>query len=399
MKLSSLLLGALMIPLSGCWLTLGLDGKVYESGGTAGGATGGGGGGQGCGDGAPPTLQLISRNVPVFAMSAQTDTYANDAEYNTTWRSPITASPTGAWVAFDLSQAPVAQRQKVVIVWYGQGGVGYDHTLVGMPGYNIPGTYFFEVSAAPGGMAPAEDTWKAVVQVENNTLQSRQHVLDLGGNNWIRMRVTVSDGTTQNEDAAAQFDVFSVTSSICDDWVFFGDENDGAALDQPILPDPNLPELVQNAFPNRFPLMQFESMPGWGIDDFNSSADGWLAAFPGHYVAIALGTKEANHTVSADTFRASLDRLADRIVAAGKVPVVATVPPPMNGMFTAAAMALNGVFDGPGGFFAAHPQAIRGPDLWTPFAGTSGFNKDDPAQQRMYRDAWLGALKTNVYSK
>jgi hypothetical protein len=387
-KLSSLLLGASLIPLSGCWLFLGLDGKVYPSDGS-----GGGDGAQACGDGAPPALELISRNVPVFATPGYPASYANDADYQSVWRSPIPA-----WVSFDLSQVDVASRQKVVVVWYGQGG-DYDHTLLMLPGYNIPGSYFFEVSAAPGGAAPMEDTWKTVVQVGNNTLQSRQHVFDLGGNNWIRFRVTQSDGSPQNDDAAAEFDVFSVKSSICDDWMFFGDENAGASLAKPIDGDPSLPELVANASPGRFPLMQFAMMSGWGTDEFNkqlSSPDSWLATFPGRYVAIALGSKDAEQLVSPDTFRAHLDSIADRVVAAGKVPVVASVPPPMNTMFTAAAQALNAQLDG---FFAAHPEAIRGPDLWTPFAGTSGFDKTNSDQKRTYRDAWLDALQKNVYTK
>src|SRR5581483_7763991 len=66
----------------------------------------------------------ISQGVPAFASSAlDPATSANDDSYDTTWRSQ--SAP--AWLAYDLSKVPAAQRSRVVVVWYNESG-NYDHT-------------------------------------------------------------------------------------------------------------------------------------------------------------------------------------------------------------------------------------------------------------------------------
>ena len=55
---------------------------------------------------------VISQNCPVYSQTG-TSSYANDEHYFSFWNS------SGAdYLAYDLSEVPEDQRQKVIAVWY-----------------------------------------------------------------------------------------------------------------------------------------------------------------------------------------------------------------------------------------------------------------------------------------
>lgn len=406
-----LLAGSTLL-LSGCWLLNGLDDKEFTRAptGSGGAITGSGGsgalgnGGAGgsvsaCGEGAPEVMPIISRNVPAYGTEGGYPlSNANDQDYGSYWRAPVFAgSP--AWVAYDLSGVPEASRQNVIVVWYNGSG-DYDHALQGTQGYNNPGAYTIQISSKPGGIAPENDAdWTTVVTVSDNTLRSRQHVVDLGGQNWLRFHATESDGSPQNDDIAIQVDVFSAQPLACDDWILFGNEHLGAALDVIPLDDANLAEFVEAALPGRFPLIEYAGMSGWTADDLRkqfAKPDSWLAQFPGRYVGLAFGTKEAELATAPESFRAHLADVSSRVLAAGKIPVVANIPALADGSLTSAIVALNAEIET---FHSQVPEAVRGADLWAAFEGTDGFDKEDAADRRVYRDAWLEAMLKNVYEQ
>src|SRR5205823_7672358 len=80
-------------------------------------------------EGVPAPLPIISRKIPAYT-SATSSPYgpqlATDDNYGTYWRS--VAIP--AWLTYDVSTVPIANRGQVVIAWYNGTG-DYDHRVGG----------------------------------------------------------------------------------------------------------------------------------------------------------------------------------------------------------------------------------------------------------------------------
>ncbi|MGN6813743.1 MAG: dockerin type I domain-containing protein, partial [Thermomicrobiales bacterium] len=92
--------------------------------------------------------------MPAFASSEEGGAArnANDGDYATFWRSVGTP----AWLAYDLSSVPAAQRGQVVVAWYNDPMTpDYDPVLIGKNAYNLPTAYTLEANAAAGGAPPA----------------------------------------------------------------------------------------------------------------------------------------------------------------------------------------------------------------------------------------------------
>src|SRR5215813_12934528 len=195
---------------------------------------------------------LISRGVPAFASSNPGNAgYANDDGDGTEWRSVLTP----AWLAYDLSAVPVAQRQQVLAVYYNN---SYGYTTRYGPHYNNLGDYTIEANTAPGGGQPPDAGWTTLVTVTGNTFHSRQHLLDLQGANWVRLNVTASDGADLNMDAALNFfdiyDVSAYPTQLPDDFIFYGDSiTTGGMCPCPGFGVAGLPTLIHAAQPDRWP--------------------------------------------------------------------------------------------------------------------------------------------------
>src|SRR6266567_1032122 len=164
-------------------------------------------------------IPLISRNAPAFASSGYYPaSNANDDSYDTTWRS----QGTPGWLAYDLSNVPASQRSKVLFVWYNETS-NYDHTIIGYNAYNMPQDYTIDVNPGDGGGSPPGGGWITVATAKGNHYHSREHVIDMAGNNWIRINVTRVDGSLENYDASINMDVYDATYGIAGNWIFFGD--------------------------------------------------------------------------------------------------------------------------------------------------------------------------------
>ena len=168
-------------------------------------------------------LPVISRGVPAYASGGYPAAYANDADYSTVWRS-ITAPSTSApqWLAYDLSAVPAANRRNVVLAWYNDAtGPYWQGTEGTFYAQAPPRDYSVEVAAGPSGAPPATG-WTAIASVTGNTYSGRAHALDLGNSNWVRFRVTASNGGAGNDDVAIQMDIHDA-SGHADSWLFLGD--------------------------------------------------------------------------------------------------------------------------------------------------------------------------------
>jgi lysophospholipase L1-like esterase len=362
------------------------------------------------GGSAPTVMPIISRGLPAFASSnvysGSSPSNADDNSYSSEFRS----SGVPAWVAYDLSSVPAAQRTKVLAVYYNS---SYAYNTLHGAHYNNLGAYSIEGNTAAGGGSPPTSGWVSLVSVTNNTLHSRQHVLDLTGYNWVRLNVTASDGSTQNFDADVnQFDLYDLSSVgvPTDDWIFYGDSiTAGGMLTYPDSGVPSFAELIHQSDPSRWPVAEN------GGEPFDTSADGvarltgafspsagtgYLSIFPGRYVVLSYGMNDAAASTDGTAFYNNMQQMVQAVLAAGKVPVIPMISYTNDSTHNANIPVLNAKITA---LYNAYPQIVRGPDFWTYFQqNPSLIQAGDihPTAQgyAAMRQLWAQTMLSEVYS-
>ncbi|MFL6127523.1 MAG: DUF4082 domain-containing protein [Mycobacteriales bacterium] len=349
---------------------------------------------------APGVASIISRGVPAYASSSGAER-ANDDDYGTEWRS----SGTPAWLAYDLSGVPAAKRQRVLAVYYNN---SYGYSTRSGPHYNNLGSYRIESSTAAGGGAPPDSGWRSLVEVERNTLHSRQHVLRLAGANWLRIRITASDGAAMNTDASTNsFDVYDVgtgRAQVPDDFIFYGDSiTAGGMCPCPGGGVPSLPELIHAAHPPAWPVMENGGEPGEtsaGALHALVGPAGYLSQFPGTYVGLSFGMNDAGVDGGQQTYYENMKQLVQAVLATGKIPMVPTIGYTGDRERNARIPAYNAQVQRLYGEFR---QIVPGPDFWAAFRAHPelvGANDIHPsaAGYAAMRQLWAQALLSTVYS-
>jgi lysophospholipase L1-like esterase len=355
-------------------------------------------------------MALISRGAPIVASTAlYSATSANDGDYNTEWRS--NGAP--ATLALDLSSVPVAQRQHIWLMWYNDGTYAYNHALINQPGYDNAGSYTIEANAAPGGGAPPATGWIALASLSGNVLHSYSHYLNFIGYNWIRGNFTASDGSVLNEDIALNLDVYSANNGVTDGWFFDGDsitancmghnkvlaEDENNPGKQITIATPSFGEQVNAIVGNNTPAQENGGIPGFTSGDMIAYLAGWLQHIPSKYVTINLGTNDAANSGNAAAFYASMRQLVQAVIAAGKIPVVPTIPYSTDPARLANIPALN---DQIRALYLAYPIIVAGPDLWTYFRNNPRYVSTDhlhPNAQGCvaYRTLWSQFAAKRMY--
>ena len=341
---------------------------------------------------------VISRNVPAFASSGYSPAYrANDGSFDTSWRSVGTP----AWLAYDLSNVPASQRGRVLVVWYNETS-NYDHTLINYPAYNIPENYTIDVNKSPGRGHPPASGWVTLVTVTGNHYHSRQHVIDLKGNNWIRLHVTVVDGAAENYDVNINMDVYNANGGTADNWIFFGDSITAGAMGH--LTEAGVKsfaQLINARSPNNFPAQESGGTGFLTSDDGAKYINTWLSLFPGHYVGLSYGTNDALGCVSGANFYSNYVTMAQAVLKAGKIPVVPHIPWGRAGNIQQCAPTLNAMIEA---LYKAFPQIIKGPDLWSFFQKNQDLISNDNIHPTIagfgaYRQQWANTMLTELYTK
>jgi lysophospholipase L1-like esterase len=355
-------------------------------------------------------MALISRGVPIVASSALYHaTSANDGDYNTEWRS--NGAP--ATLALDLSSVPADQRQNIWLVWYNDGTYAYNHALINQPGYNNAGSYTIEANAAPGGGAAPATGWVSLASLSGNVLHSFSHYLNFAGYNWIRGNFTVSDGSVLNADIAINLDVYSANNGVTDGWFFSGDSitancmrhNRVLAQDQNnpgtqiTIATPSFGVQVNAIVGNNTPVQENGGIPGFTSGNMTAYLAGWLQHIPSKYVTINLGTNDAVNSGNAAVFYANMQQLVQAVIAAGKIPVLPTIPYSTDPKRMANIPALN---DQIRALYLAYPIIVPGPDLWTYFMNNPQYISTDHVHPNAqgcvaYRTLWSQFAASTMY--
>jgi lysophospholipase L1-like esterase len=340
---------------------------------------------------------VISRNIPSFASSGYYPaSNANDDNYDTTWRS----QGTPAWLAYDLSNVPASQRSKVLVVWYNETN-NYDHTIIGYNAYNMPQDYTIDVNPAVGGGSPPVGGWITVATVKGNHYHSREHVIDMAGNNWIRINVTKVDGSLENYDASINMDVYNASYGIADNWIFFGDSITAGAMGHVTMGEvKTFAQLINAQASKYFPVQESGGIGYLTSTDGAKYIDTWLRLFPGKYVALSYGTNDANGCVDADNFYNNYVMMIEAVLNAGKIPVIPHIPWARTANVQHCGPILNAKIDA---LYSAFPRIIKGPDLWAFFQSNQNLISSDNLHPTdtgfgAYRQQWADTMLTTVYN-
>jgi hypothetical protein len=351
---------------------------------------------------APAPMPVISRGVPAHASSsrARPPSAANDGDYASYWRS--VSAP--AWLAYDLSGVPAAQRGNVLLAWYNDPMTPeYNYNLVGELAYNLPTNYTIEGNRAGGGAVPGSG-WDVLATVTGNRFHSRQHAVNLAGFNWVRINVTAVVGADQNQDVALNMDVHDASQGAQDSWIFYGDYITAGAMDHDPRGIGTFSQLINNSRSQYFPAQET------GGISFMQSGDGarligeWLAIFPGRFVVLSFGSTDADFFDAGKPelptdFYKNYDQMVKVVIAAGKVPVVPKIPYGRTENILANGPRMNAEIDK---LYAAYPQIVRGPDFW----GYFGANQDKISGDNLnltqaglseYRRLWAIEMSQRVY--
>jgi acyl-CoA thioesterase I len=308
------------------------------AGGAAGKADGAGQGGAGSAE----AMKLISRGVPAFASSGVAES-ANDDQPNIAWSSESLP----AWLAYDVSSVPAADREQVLLAWY----CYFADYLVAEPKAEqmLPLDYVVEINSAAGGGEPPQTGWSEVAHVTANRRSARQHVFELAGANWLRLSLTKSSDAAK---VMLDLDLYSAPTGGSDGWLFMGDSITYMTTQRAFS---DLPDLVERARPGRVPLVVDGALGGTNTTTAQEIITASLAEFEGRYIVLAYGTND-----HAGEYK--MESLVQKVIAAGRVPVVPHVPwsdqkleegPPLNQQIDA--------------LYQSYPEILRGPDLWRAF--------------------------------
>lgn len=366
-------------------------------------------------------MPIISWGVPAYAATTYGGygaSNANDGTQQNFWRS--SGYPT--WLAYDLSSTSSLARQRTVLSWWAPACYGYDTSQFG-PAYNLPGDYVVEGNPGAGGGSPPSSGWVQLldpggnaISVTGNVITLRTHVVMLNGMNWIRLRVTAGASTndSMNTDSGIAMDVHDAGQGI-DAWNFVGDSI--VALYQThgtptgVAPggyaDGNWQGLVHDGVSGLFagnsafrPAFEGNGLPGSTTADWVTRIASYLPSWPGQYVGIQLG---ANDGASQTTpFYGNMISICDSILAAGKVPVLATMTwqdPATHQDMTGLAAQIP--------LLLAHynGRALAGPDLFAFFSQSANQHyitdndglHPSAAGQAIVRNLWAQTAHALIY--
>lgn len=334
-----------------------------------------------------PATQIISRGVPAYASSDKPE-LANDANYQTTWNGTAPG-----WLAYDLSQIPQASRAKSVVVWYSS-SYDYDPKIKQRMSYGNLQNYTIEGNTAAGGKLP-KSGWQTLVTVKDNIYHSRQHVLDLAKYNWIRVNVGTVDNAS-GPKAAINIDVYAAKDGLADDWIVYGDSITAGSGNFSGSPYGPAGQLVNAANPAYYPIFEYGGTGSIKLKDGVKNIDAWLSVFPGKYVGIVLGTNDAwGNGKNMEKYYENMDTIVQKVLAAGKVPVVGKIHWSAEPGVADNAPLYNAKIDA---LYEKYPQKIlKGPDFWAIFKdhrdwlGPDGVHPS-PKGYGMMRKAWAETM-------
>jgi lysophospholipase L1-like esterase len=213
----------------------------------------------------------------------------------------------------------------------------------------------YQIQTSSSSTNGIDGAWSTVISVTGNRYNSRVHTFDFTGKTWVRM--FNADGLV----VPKKIEIHDASKGCEDTWFFMGNSITAAAYDRTVQPD--FASNIHARFPSYYPVMLCGGVGGEFATNGASRIDAYLTDFPDmKYWAIEYGTNdsyEANLN-GIEQFRSTMQIIIDKIMAAGKIPILARMPfSPAPGY--SAIPLFNSVVDS----LALGSNLIHGPDLYT----------------------------------
>jgi hypothetical protein len=335
------------------------------------------------GEGGPitttPPMPLLSLTAPAFA-SGSIGVFNGPDKAKDLSTTGWTSDKTPAWIAYDISGAPLNQRQQALFAIYALHCPDYFNSAPAVY-MQMPLDYTIETNPAAGGTSsPPATGWTQLTSVTNNVNSVRQHLLNLNGANWVR--VAISRASDPN-NVTIDFDLYSAPEGGSDSWLFMGDSITHMAFPRAFS---DLQRLVHADKPAYAPAVIEAAIGGTATTTAVGALDATIAGYPGRFVALAYGTND-----HPDTFQ--MEALVQKLLAAGVVPVIPRMP--WSDQRLLEGPKINAQIDA---LYLKYPQIVRGPDLWTVFGNRTdlippGDVHPNAAGQEVLRQAWAAAME------
>ncbi|MET0792310.1 MAG: SGNH/GDSL hydrolase family protein, partial [Polyangiaceae bacterium] len=167
----------------------------------------------------------------------------------------------------------------------------------------------------------------------------------------LRMTVTKATGGGL---PAFDLNVHSAPDGASDCWLLMGDSITNIST---LYAFDDIPKLVSQMAPTRWPAIVPAAIGGTNTVTAQDVIDDNLKYFPGRFVTLNYGTN--NHASDFD-----MEPLIQKVLAAGKIPVIPLMPWSDSTMVQTEAPAINLAIQA---LYQKYPQIIHGPDMWTVF--------------------------------
>ncbi len=351
----------------------------------------------------PVPMPLVSRGVPAYGSELwwncaigcyYSPDNAVDANYSTKFATPSLATPSSPqWLALDLNGKNLGPTYVLIYT-----GGAYNYDFANTPGYGAITDFTIQASTGHSGTLPT--TWTSLASRSGQTLHSFSIAVDLTGYTWFRVLVTGNNNPSGGIDL--QVDLHDARGGMDDSFKFFGDSITANCM-QPGTTS-NFSTLVNAQAPTHYPAFENAGLGFWTAPYLLGKFDAWIANYPGRYVGISLGTNDANSDTSgnyAAYFYSNMLTLVDKALAAGKVPIIPTIPWSSLPQYQNAVPLYNAKIEA---LYAARPQIIRGPDLWTYFqnnpiylTSNDGLHPNAAGCAQMQK-LWADAMVARVYN-
>jgi len=280
------------------------------------------------------SMTSIGRTVPVFISSG--------GFFQRRW---FPEGTTGETISFDLSAVPITQRRTVMVSTAFPANLS--HQLDTEETASIATSYVIESNTAAGGALPTSG-WIEIDRVDDNRVRTQQRITDLGGAQWLRVRILGSSGP----DLDMVTEVYGVEAPglLDDDWLFLGD-----SITFPLKPE-RLADAVQEIDPTRAIASMVAAVPGATSSEALDRVNEILPEFPGQFVVLAYGTNDVpNRSVD-------LEPAIRALIAADRTPVIPLIP--WSEDFNEEVSILN---ESIRRLYARFPEIVPGPDLYEAF--------------------------------
>lgn len=201
----------------------------------------------------------------------------------------------------------------------------------------------------------------------------------MNGASWLRINV---NSWSDSGGIAMTADVYSETHGADDDWLFVGDSITFMSLGSGRT---QLPVLVNQLDRTRWPAAINAAIGGATTVSALASIDAVLASFPGRFVVLALGTNDYPPNLQ-------MEALIQRVLAAGKTPIVPLVPwsgPAAVGQESVNLQVNSKIVT----VLGKYPNALAGPDFHLLFNQRTDLLQGDGVHpnetgQNFFRQTW-----------